>query len=125
MESLDFEGLDTNICLDWLQNYFFEKFSAYAIAAAIAVINILQLAVFKIIVNFEKHHFISNNLTSLMLKMFTAQYMNIGCILLMIYADARHLDLPEDFPILQGSYKKFKPKWYKVVGSTICVTMLS
>ena len=44
----------------------------------------------------------------------------------MIEANAEDkLNLPDDFPILRGSYKKFKPEWYKIVGSTICMTMIS
>lgn len=41
LDKLKFEGLEQNICLIWLKNYLFEKFSVYGIAATISVINVV------------------------------------------------------------------------------------
>jgi len=49
---------------------------------------------------------------------------NIGVIVILMYANVEEVDLPSYMPILQGSYKKFNLDWYKVVGSTLMMTMI-
>ena len=100
IDKLKFDGVEENVCLLWLQNSLFERFSAPGIAGAISLINIIQLEIFKFITGWEGHHFATSRMTSSMLKMFATQFINIGFILLMIYANAKHLDLPPDFPLL-------------------------
>ena len=48
----------------------------------------------------------------------------MALITILMYFNIDELDLPVDFPILKGDYKKFNVEWYKVVGSTIFVTMV-
>ena len=47
----------------------------------------------------------------------------MALITVLMYLNVDELDLPDDFPIFRGKYKKFNVEWYKVVGSTIIVTM--
>ena len=41
-----------------------------------------------------------------------------------MYANIEELDLPSDFPILKGTYKKFNSEWYQKIGTTIAFTMI-
>ena len=56
--------------------------------------------------------------------MFFAQYLNIALIVIFIYIDLNKMDLPFQFPIFQGTFKKFKPEWYNKVGTIIGMTMI-
>lgn len=70
MEKLKFKGHDKNLCLVWLTAFLFEKFQVYGIAGVISVINIVQLAIFNFIAQYERNHFITEQLVSSMTKMF-------------------------------------------------------
>jgi len=88
------------------------------------LINIIQLVIFSWISSLERNKFITDKLTSSLTKMFLVQYVNIGIIVILMYANVDEANLPSDFPILRGDYKKFNIDWYKVVGSTLMMTMI-
>jgi len=54
--------------------------------------------------------------------MFVLSFLNSGVIILLINFKVDSMDTAE-FPILQGEYKKFSSDWYRLVGSTICLTV--
>ena len=60
--------------------------------------------------------------------MFLLGFVNAGVILLLVNFRINNEDtlsfLPENFPFLKGTYSKFSVEWYRLVGSTICITML-
>lgn len=124
-EQMEFDEIEgENPCLHWLETYLLDKYSAYIIGGAITIINMLQLEIFKNISSFEKNHFITTKLTSAMNKMFLVQFINIGFILILLNAQVDEFVLPEWVPLMKGKYKKFGPEWYKVIGSTIGMTMI-
>ena len=124
-ENMEFNEIDgENPCLHWLEVYLIDRYSAYMIAGAIAVINMIQLEIFKNISAIEKNHFITTKLTSAMTKMAIVQFTNMGFLMILLNAKIEDLHLPDWFPLLKGNYKKFDPQWFRVVGSTIGMTML-
>ena len=60
--------------------------------------------------------------------MFFLGFVNAGVIILLVnfhLANEEALSfLPENFPFLKGTYTKFSVEWYRLVGSTICITMV-
>lgn len=70
-EKMKFDEIEgENPCIHWLETYIIDTYSAYMIAAAISLINMVQLEIFQNISAFEKNHFITTKLTSAMNKMF-------------------------------------------------------
>lgn len=59
---------------------------------------------------------------SIMIKIFWIQFINIGVVLLLVNINA-HLSIPY-FPILDGTYTEFNVRFYKIIGSTLILTML-
>ena len=49
--------------------------------------------------------------------------MNTGLIILLVNVNL-NLNLPSNFPIFAGEYREFNVQWYRVVGSTLTLTML-
>jgi len=56
--------------------------------------------------------------------MFLVQFINTGIIILLVNADLQIEFLPNNFPILKGDYADFTIEWYRVVGTTIVLTMI-
>lgn len=45
-------------------------------------------------------------------------------VILLVNAKIKEITLPQYFPIFDGSYSDFTVEWYRVVGSTITLTMM-
>ena len=54
--------------------------------------------------------------------MFVLQFLNSGIIILLINLKMDYMD-DSPYPILKGDYKKFSSEWYRLVGSTITLTL--
>jgi hypothetical protein len=59
-----------NLCLDWMLHFAVNKFSLVSVAALIVGINMSELLLFQWISQFERSHFITNQLRSSLTKMF-------------------------------------------------------
>lgn len=57
-----------------------------------------------------------------MLKMFIIQFVNTGVVIFLVNAQ---LGISiSNFPVFAGQYKEFTVEWYRMIGSTICFTMI-
>jgi hypothetical protein len=52
------------------------------------------------------------------------EFINTVLILILINAKVPELNIPDELPILTGSYADFNIPWYRNVGSTLMLTML-
>jgi len=61
------------------------------------------------------------------LNMFALSYINVGIVLFLV-----HFNLGKSserlaalhIPLFQGNFTSFTVQWYRLVGSTLCVTMV-
>ena len=112
------------MCISWYIQYLLNTFSLISVAGIIVGINSGELLLFQWVSQFARNQFITSKLQFSLTKMFLIQYFNMALITILMYFNIEEIDLPIDFPILKGKYKKFNVEWYKIVGSTIIVTMI-
>lgn len=58
------------------------------------------------------------------IKMFFVSFLNTGVIILLVNAKITTFNLPDYIPIFAGEFTDFTVEWYRIVGSTICLTMI-
>lgn len=59
-------------------------------------------------------------------KMFIFQLVNTALMIILVNAkNPFGFSLPEGFPILTGKYDDFTVQWYRIVGTTIIITMMA
>jgi len=59
--------------------------------------------------------------------MFMLSFINVGFVILLVNFNlGAGSEFFEEYniPVLQGSFDTFSVEWYRLVGSTICVTLL-
>lgn len=90
------------------------------IAVFIAALPSTLRAFIREITVFENKHSITNQLRSAVTKMWTVQYVASAFGLLAINGKYKVIEVPKEFPILNGDYDDFTYEWYTVVGTLIC-----
>ncbi len=58
------------------------------------------------------------------MKMFILQFINTGVVILIVNAKVSEVELPDQFPVFAGQFTDFTVEWYRVVGTTITLTMM-
>lgn len=69
---------------------------------------------------FEKHQSIPERIYKSTISMMIISVINTAFIICLINF---HIDYDFKIPILKGSYTEFSVQWYRLVGSSICVSM--
>ena len=87
----------------------------------ITFISWLSKTILRIMARYEKHQSRPQEIYSSAINMMIISFINTAIVILLVNFNIGYV-LP--LPILQGSYKEFTVEWYRLVGSTICVTML-
>ncbi len=75
-----------------------------------------------LISKFESPHTKNSQLISNMIKVFVVDFINTAIIIFLINAKLNISIF--NIPIIDGSYREFSVEWYRVIGSTIVLTML-
>ena len=111
-------------CKDWFESYSLTNIMIGVMALAIVMINFVLKRILKMLAQFERRPTKTEEISASTIKMFIAQFINMGVIIILVNADINFTDLPSNFPILQGEYPDFNIEWYKNIGSTIALTMI-
>jgi hypothetical protein len=88
----------------------------------IIVTNTIMQYVFRALASFEKHKNASTMLSSRTIKVFIAQFLNTGVIILIVNARFSQGDVVN---FLNGNYQDLIPLWYYYVGATLVTSRLS
>ena len=98
------------------------------IPIVILFISWVSKTILRIVTAFEKRQSKPEEVYASTVNMFLLGFVNAGVIILLVnfnIGDGEALDfLPDKFPFLKGTYTKFSVEWYRLVGSTICLTLL-
>ena len=112
------QGLNDPNCQQWIK----ENVFVYLVSIAISITNILIDKILKLISQFESPHTKTSQLISTMIKVFVVEFINTAVIIFLVNFN---LDISIfNMPIIDGNYTEFSVEWYRVVGSTIVLTML-
>ena len=108
-------------CSEWLSHYVMANTVIVLVALGITAVNILAKTLLIYISRFESAHIKTSETFSSMLKMFIVSFLNTAVLLLLANLE---LDIYVfGMPVFAGKYYEFSVDWYRVIGSTICVTM--
>ncbi|KAF0683855.1 Aste57867_24130 [Aphanomyces stellatus] len=112
-------------CQAYLTAYL-EKNGAIVLAASVViVVNLFLQTVLRAFGDFERHISESDFASTLVIKLFFAQMLNTGVIVLLVNANWSNVPLPVGLDaILHGTFKDFVQQWYIAVGVGIATTML-
>jgi hypothetical protein len=77
--------------------------------------------IFRALASFEKHRNATSELSSRVMKIFIAQFLNTGIIILIVNTRFTRKPIVE---FLNGTFDDFIPEWYLNVGTTLLMTML-
>eukprot|EP00742_Colponemidia_sp_Colp-10_P003796 GILJ01004043.1.p1 GENE.GILJ01004043.1~~GILJ01004043.1.p1 ORF type:complete len:1123 (-),score=165.75 GILJ01004043.1:136-3504(-) len=113
------------LCQDWFQQTVFSSTLKFLVAFVVLIVNTLLRLFMRGLAAFEKHSTKSGYYAAAMMKMFIAMFINTAFIVLIINANLRMFQVrpPTDL-VFQGPYSDFNADWYKVVGTSIMVTMI-
>lgn len=114
----------SDMCSQVAQDFIASNSLLIGAALAVVVINFVLKLVLKKLVAFERHATVSGQQTAVALKIFLAQVLNTGVIVLIVNAS---LPGNAEFPVtgvLQGEHRGFTAAWYSSVGVSILITML-
>mmetsp|Transcript_22060 Transcript_22060/g.21240 ORF Transcript_22060/g.21240 Transcript_22060/m.21240 type:complete len:481 (+) Transcript_22060:2146-3588(+) len=109
-------------CRDWLQIYTLVNSFTYIISLGISTVNVILKIILRYVSRLERAHTKTQETYSSMVKLFAVQYINTGIIILVVNLNLGiYIDW---FPIFSGRYREFSVDWYRVVGSTLTLTMI-
>lgn len=104
------------MCRDWAFDRYKTIALPFIIVFAIIITNFVMQYIFKALATFEKHRVATTELSSRVLKIFVAQFLNTGVIILVVNTKFSRNPV---IPFLDGSYDDFIPEWYLNVGTTL------
>jgi len=108
-------------CKDWSLNRIFVASIPFVIVFAIIIINFILQYVFQYLSSFEKHRSVSSESVSKILKIFVAQALNTGVIILIVNAKFSKVGVKKVF---EGTFDDVTPQWFFDVAVTILITMI-
>ena len=86
--------------------------------------NFIIQIIFSILSGFEKYKLVDDENKSKIIKIFIAQFINTGLIILITNIDFNIKDnLNLDF-LFGGSYTDLNPEWFKNIGTVISLTLI-
>jgi len=103
--------------------YLLSNTLVFAVPAIIIFLNFISKTILRIMSRFEKRQTKTEEIRSSFVNMMFLSFLNTGVIILLVNFNLRSAE-GTHLPLFQGSYSEFSVEWYRLVGSTICVTML-
>ena len=94
-----------------------------AVPLIIISVNFISKTILRHMTRFEKRQSKPQVVYASAFNMAVLSFLNSGVVILLINF---RLDSLSDasVPLLKGEYKKFSSEWYRLVGSTICLTVI-
>ncbi|KDO18285.1 hypothetical protein SPRG_16323 [Saprolegnia parasitica CBS 223.65] len=112
-------------CQEYLSNYVKKNASLFLAAATVIVVNLVLQMILRAFADFERHVSESERASATVLKLFFAQLLNTGIIVLLVNANLSSVPLPSTLrEILNGKFDDFVRQWYISVGVGISTTMI-
>eukprot|EP00928_Gymnodinium_smaydae_P096960 TRINITY_DN8671_c0_g1_i3.p1 TRINITY_DN8671_c0_g1~~TRINITY_DN8671_c0_g1_i3.p1 ORF type:complete len:1119 (-),score=283.36 TRINITY_DN8671_c0_g1_i3:111-3467(-) len=119
---------EKEICAEWsyAENMKLARLAGTTIA--VLVVNQLLVFIFSKLVTWERNSTITDVALSQLVKLFLAQFVNTGLLVLFVNASLKNIPawlVPlRVLSIGTGSYDDFTLDWYVSIGSMLCITIL-
>jgi len=118
----DFERqLLVGVCRDWAGQKLLSNALPFIVVVGIIFTNYGLQFVFKFLSNFEKHSIITIQSTSRVIKIFVAQFLNTGVIILIVNGKFSRRQVDN---FLEGFYTDLTSDWFLNVGTILLMTMI-
>jgi len=114
-------------CSEYAAGYSMQVVAAAAAQGIIVVVNIFLKQVIARVVRYERHHSASSEQTSVMRKLFLAQFINTAVNLVVIHAAFPWVTRATEgtgVSGLTGDLKDLTPRWYTEVGYALVLSMI-
>ena len=111
-----------DVCLDFALNYTLAQSLLLFAAGMVVFTNTALKIVLRRVTRFERHDTFTAQEHAIAIKVFLAQFLNTGLVVLIVNAKISS-GLPDEVGLFAGEFKSFAPGWYSVVGVSIVITM--
>lgn len=126
-EIVDSFSQQNTICGGFAGNYILAQVLLIGVPFIIIAITAISKMIVAKITSFEKAQSKSEMMLSKAVNLFILTYVNVGILLFLVNFNLGGLSdiLKKNYvPLFQGEFTTFSVQWYKLVGSTLCFTML-
>jgi len=117
---------EVEVCRPWAVAVAASTFRLVVGITVVVVLNFLLKALFRYFTEKEMHISQTGKAKSQFLKLFFAQFINTGLIILLVHANIEALPMPEALAQLvsigEGRFHEPNVEWFEAVGSSIAVT---
>lgn len=111
-------------CRAFLTKYLAKNALIFLAATIIVTVNIMLKSILRAFATFERHSSESAKASSIVLKTFSAQFLNTAVIVLVVNASLNLKHVPVLKGIMKGKFSDFEREWYPTVGVGITTSML-
>jgi len=109
-------------CESWFDSFL--KFNSVnlAIVIVIPIVNSILVIFLRLFAKFEKNRTLTEEITSVMWKVFILQLLNSGIVIVIVNLRIDSVrNWNSSFPLFTGKYSDMDPAWYFNVGVTIVI----
>jgi len=118
---------EVDICGDFARDFLLANSLALAASMAIVAVNFALKTILKALSRFERHHSVSSEARAITTKVFIAQFINTGLLILLVFGrlpNDQKLPVLQDMGVMDGEIDSFNKDWYLQVGANIVLTMI-
>lgn len=111
-------------CYDWFSKFAFSNSMALVTAAVVEIVNEIVVMILVWTSKFQKYKNKTEELAHSVPKILFFQFINTALLILIVNARVPELNVPSNFPLLNGNYVDFSVSWYRNVGTTLTIAMI-
>lgn len=111
-------------CKSWFESYLKYNNVNVAIVIIIPIVNSFLVIVMRIFISFEKSKTLTQEMTSVIFKIFVLQMINSGVVIVIVNMKIdRVKSWNTSFPLFTGRFSDMDPGWYGNVGVSIVIIL--
>jgi len=108
----------------WLTKFTFSNSMALVTAAVVEIVNEIVVLILVWSSKFQRYKNKTEELARSVPKILFFQFINTALLILIVNAKVPELQVPANFPLLNGNYADFTVSWYRNVGTTLTIAMI-
>jgi len=109
-------------CQSWFESFIKYNSVNLAVVIVIPIVNSIVVIILRLFASFEKNRTVTEEITSVIRKIFTLQLINSGIVIVIVNIKIDIIkNWNSSFPLFTGRYSDLDPAWYANVGVTIVI----
>lgn len=118
--SIEFSNTNIKPCVEWFNNFIKYNSINLAVIIVIPLINSILVIILRLFAKFEKNKTLTQEVSSIMWKIFSMQFINSGIVLFAVNFRIEAVKKwNKNFPVFTGTHSDLDPNWYSSIGVTI------